>query len=917
MTDASQSAASSGPLVLLDGSALAYRAFHAMLRSALSAPDGRPVAAVFGVCMEIQRLLKSVKPGWAALVFDTPHPTFRHVRYPAYKAQRKPMPEDLVDQLPRIKQGAGVMGFPLVELPGFEADDIIGTLARQASERGVETIIITPDKDMLQLVREGVRVWKPAKQGEDPVVLDSAGVENFFGVRPEQVIDVLALMGDTSDNIPGVPGIGPKHAVNLIRAAGSLQAMLTDPALIGNPRQRKLLEEHADSARLSRELATIETAVPLPLSLEDLRWKVDARAAATFFAGVGFRGLSAEYASQVEAPPASADTTQQWTIVHTVQELDALIARLAAAPLFSVDTETTGLNTRKVQIVGLSFSDEPGHAWYVPLNLDPPILPDAPGQRMGSAVLERLRALLEDPAPHKCGQNAKYDLLVLRHHGITLRGLRLDTMVASYLVEPEQRERNLDALTLRHFGHIKIKTETLIGSGENSLLTMAQAPIDDVGRYACEDADYTLRLGRKFLAELNDLGLMDLHDRLELPMVGVLADMEDLGIRVDSSVLSALKVQLSREVSGLEARIHEVAGSVFNISSPRQLGVVLFEQLRLQDAAKIRPRKTSTGWATGQEVLESLEEVHALPRLVLEYRSVTKLLSTYVDSLPTLVQEDHRIHTSYNQTVAITGRLSSSDPNLQNIPIRSETGRRIREAFLPTDPDGWLISADYSQVELRILAHMSGDEVLAAAFRSGADIHRDTAARVFGVEAAQVDATLRSRAKAINFGILYGMGPQRLARETGLSKLEAKDFIARYFAVFPSVKHFLEGLKQSAREKGFAETLLGRRRPVPEINSSEGMLRAFAENVAVNTPIQGTAADILKLAMIRVHEALPREGLRSRMLLTVHDELVLDAPAAEADAASALVAREMSGAFPLSVPLLVEVGRGRNWAAAH
>ncbi len=903
--------------MLLDGSALAYRAHHALLRSALSAPDGRPVAAVFGVCMEIQRLLKRVRPGFAALVFDTPHPTFRHARFPDYKAQRKPMPPELVEQLALIKEAAGVMGFPLIEKPGFEADDVIGTLALEAERRGIATAIITPDKDMLQLVRKGITVWRPARNNEDAKVLDAAAVEEFFGVQPHQVVDVLALMGDASDNIPGVPGIGEKGAVKLVRQAGSLDELLCNPPTDISPKHRQALQDNAQAARLSQELATICTSVPLGMNFEDLAWQVHPRAAAEFFLRIGFRTLSAEYAAQAGAVQAPADTNCDWAIVRDAQALENMIHALETAPLFSVDTETTGLNTRKVRIVGLSFSDQPGRAWYVPLNLEPPVLPDAPGAAVGRAVLERLRPLLEDERPRKCGQNAKYDLLVLRHHGINLRGLRLDTMVASYLVEPEQRERNLDALTLRHFGHIKIKTETLIGTGENSLMTMAQAPVEDVGKYACEDADFTLRLGQKFLVELESLGLLALHDRIELPMVGVLADIEDLGIRVNTAVLEVLRTHLVREVAAHEARIHEIAGTPFNLNSPKQLGVVLFETLKLHELAGIKPKKTATGWATGVEVLESLEEVHPLPRLMLEYRSLAKLLGTYVEALPMLVQDDRRIHTSFNQTVAITGRLSSSDPNLQNIPIRTATGRRIREAFVPTDADGVLISADYSQVELRILAHMSGDPALKDAFNRGVDIHRDTAARVFGVDPANVDSVLRSRAKAINFGILYGMGAQRLARETSLSRKEAADFITRYFAVFPTVKDFLEGLKASARKHGYAETLLGRRRPVPEINSSEHMLKAFAENIAVNTPIQGSAADILKLAMIAVHKALPARGLKTRMVLTVHDELVLDAPVAEAAEASALVVAEMSAAFPLSVPLLVEVGQGPNWAEAH
>jgi DNA polymerase-1 len=903
-------------LVLLDGAALAYRAYHALLRSNMSAPDGKPVAAVFGVASEIQRLLSALTPTHAALVFDTPHPTFRHERYPQYKAHRSPMPDALAEQLPRIKEAAQAMGFPLVEMPGFEADDLIGTLAREAEVAGMDTVILTPDKDMLQLVTERTTVWRPARQGEEPVRLDPKGVLAFFGVPPSGVVDVLALMGDTSDNIPGVSGIGEKGAVRLIQNSGSLQALLDSPPADLSPKVRQALVTERSAAELSRELATIARDAPLPRSLESLAFHVDAAAAASFFSSLGFRTLSQHYAAKSTSASAPLASATQWTIVRDLATLEALLVELANAELYSVDTETTGLNTRSVDIVGMSFATAPGRAFYVPLNLDPPLLPDLPGTRQGSAVLERFRAVLEDPRPRKCGQNAKYDLLVFRHHGIRLRGLRLDTMVASYLIEPEQRERNLDALTLRHFQHVKIKTSTLIGDGA-SLMTMAQAPVEEVGRYACEDADFTLRLALKFEPLLRTQPLQQLHEDMELPLVQVLADIEDFGIRVERQVLDDLQVELRREVKAFEGRIHALAGEAFNCNSPRQLGAILFDKLKVHELAGIKPKKTTTGYATHQEVLESLGDVHELPRLVLEYRSLAKLLGTYVETLPALVQEDGRIHASFHQTVAITGRLSSSDPNLQNIPIRSATGRRIREAFIPTDKDGVLISADYSQVELRILAHMSGDEALATAFKAGLDIHRDTAARIFGLAPDAVDSVQRSRAKAINFGILYGMGARRLARETGLSLKEAQDFIQRYFAVFPAVRGFIEGLKASARNRGYAETLLGRRRPLPELAGSDPMLRAFAENMAVNTPIQGTAADILKLAMIRLHRALESGGWRSRMVLTVHDELVLDAPADEAERVAELTRSEMQAAFPLSVPLVVEVGRGASWASAH
>ncbi|NRA95429.1 MAG: DNA polymerase I [Planctomycetes bacterium] len=901
-------------LFLLDGSALAYRSHFAMARSNLSSGDGLPTGATFGFTMELKRILDRVKPRWIALVMDTAAPTFRHRQFPDYKATREKMPDDLVEQLPWIKDATRALGVPLLELDGYEADDIMGTLARRAESDGKRVFLVSGDKDFMQLVSDKVLIYNIMKRNVDLEIQGATEVQEKFGVTPDRVIDVLGLMGDSSDNVPGIPGIGEKTAKKLIVKYGSMDALLENPGEDISPKIRDALRENREIGLLSKQLVTIDVEVPIDTTLDDLEYAgPDRKFGQELFAKLGFRPLVEEMKERTEI----ADVSSDYHIVRTIGELDALIERMSAAPLYAVDTETTSLKWREARVVGVSFADAPGQAWYVPMNLDPPIIEDTFGAWRGEAVLEHLRPLLEDPRPAKCGQNVKYDMMVLRGAGIRMAGIRTDSMIAAYLLEPQLRERNLDALSLRHFDHLKIKTEELIGKGKNQL-TMDLLPVDDVGIYACEDADFTWRLADSFLGRMEAEGLLPLHDEIEMPLVGVLCDMEEAGVRVDRDLLKQMAKGLQKQADGLEKRIREIAeDDNLNVNSPRQLGELLFERLKVHQDIGYKPKKTKTGWATGQEVLEALSE-HPLPKLILEYRSFTKLLSTYINALPLLVdEEDGRIHTSFNQAIAATGRLSSSDPNLQNIPIRTETGRKIREAFLPSRDGCILLAADYSQVELRIMAHLSGDENLIQAFRGGADIHADTASRIFGVDPAEVDVTMRSRSKAINFGILYGMGPQRLARETGLTLEEAKTFITRYFDAFPAIKGFIDGLKDFTRSEGYAQTIMKRKRPLPDINSSNGMLRSQAENMAVNTPIQGSAADILKIAMVRVARRLKDGGFEARMILTVHDELVLDLPDAELEPVQALVVEEMEGAADLSVPLKVHVGVGANWLEAH
>lgn len=907
----------SARVFLLDGSALAYRAHFAMARSNLSSPDGRSVGGVYGFASELQRLLERERPSHCAVVFDTSAPTFRHEMYDEYKATRQKMPEDLAEQLPLMKQVAELLGFVVLEKDGFEADDIIGTLAKQAETAGGEAFLVTGDKDFMQLVTDRVKLYNIMKKGEEVAIIGPGEVEEKFGVPPAQVVDVLGLMGDTSDNVPGVPGVGQKTAAKLVQTHGSVEKLLENPSADVSPRIRTKLAENDELARLSKRLVIIDTEVPIEVTIPDLEHTGPrAEEAAAFFEELGFRTLRAAMQALLEPEEEVDATPLDHAMITDAAALDALLEDLAAAPLAAVDTETTGLDALNVRIVGLSFSVREGHGRYVPLNLDPPVVAPTDADDPGSGVLAKLKPWLEDADAAKCGQNLKYDLQVLSNHGITLRGIHTDSMIASYLLEPHQRERNLDALALRHFGFRKIKTEELIGKGKDEK-TFDQIPPEDVSPYACEDADYSLRLSSLFLDQMGEGALRKLHDDVEIPLIPVLARMERAGVRLDEQHLLAMTDDLDAEVQRLEKSIQELAGEEFKVNSPKQLGEILFEKLKIHEELKVKPKRTKTGWSTGQEVLESLAG-HPLPGQVLAFRALTKLLNTYVRVLPELVDErTGRIHASFNQTVAATGRLSSSDPNLQNIPIRSEAGRKIREAFVPTGEDGRLFAADYSQVELRIMAHLSGDPGLTEAFREGRDIHADTAARIFGVAPQLVEPAMRSRAKAVNFGVLYGMGPQRLARENGLSLKEAKDFIKRYFEAFPAIRDFIAAMKEKVREDGYAETLLGRRRPIPEIHSSNRALAIQAENMAVNTPIQGSAADILKIAMVAIDRRLGASDLAARMILTVHDELVFDVPEGEVEELSALVVAEMSGAFALDVPLEVSTGVGLNWLEAH
>jgi DNA polymerase-1 len=904
-------------LFLLDGTALAFRAHFAMFRSGLTAPDGRPTGATYGFTTTLRRILDEEQPDRIAVAFDPPGPTFRHKQYKEYKATRERAPEDLIAQLDLIRDVVRAHGITIYEAPGWEADDVIGTLAKQAEEAGLEVLIVTGDKDLMQLVGDHVRLYNVFKRGTSEAVIEDAdAVREKFGAGPEHVIDVLAIMGDSSDNVPGVKGIGEKGAAKLVSEHGGVDDILAKLDALP-PKTREKLEADRDMLMLSRQLVTIDTAVPLDPGL-------DAAAAAEpdtlrlveLFTELDFRSL----AEKVETPERE-EAPRDYVTVRTRAELESMIAELREAGSFAVDTETTSLFPLEADIVGASFSAREGRAFYVPFNLDPPVLGDSVGAAP-TALLEALAPLLTDPSLQRTGQNYKYDALVFAGSGLHVPPPDFDTMVASYCVAGATRRHNLDALALHYFGIRKIPTSQLIGTGAKQV-TMAEVEIDEVAEYACEDADVTWRLRGVLERELEEKQAEQLFRDLEMPLVPVLTAMEERGIRLDVAHIESFAGELEEDMRKAEYRVHELAGRNFNVASTKVLGQVLFEELRIQDDAGVkRPKKTKTGWATDAETLSTKYPGVEIVERVLEYREISKLKGTYVEALPRFVNKDTgRVHCSFSQVTAATGRLASSDPNLQNIPVRTERGRRIREAFVPREPDEhgtWeLLAADYSQIELRVMAHLSGDEGLRAAFDEGRDIHAATASKIFDVAEADVDRAMRSQAKVINFGLLYGMGPQRLARETGMTVPEALDFIERYFGSFPRVREWIDGLLESARGTGYVETLLGRRRYLPDIRSGNQRVAALAENAAVNTPVQGSAADIIKRAMIDLDLALASSGLQAQVLLQVHDELVLEAPVAERERTVELVREAMEGAVELDVPLVVDFGWGSNWLEAH
>ena len=885
-------------LYLVDGHSYIFRAFHAIRH--LSTRSGTPTNAVYGVTKMLLKLVEEKEPSHVVVVLDAGGKNFRHEMFPEYKANRPPAPEELKVQIPLVKEVIQALSLPLLQEEGCEADDVIASICRQAVAEGFEVVIVSGDKDLMQLVGKGVVMYDSMKE----VVYDPEGVKKKMGVPPGQVLDLLALMGDTSDNIPGVYGVGQKTASKLLAEHGDLEAVLSAAPSMKKSKLKERLIEQADNARLSKKLAALAGDVCSGQKLEEFaRREHDKQALDELLKKLEFSGLRRQLVGR-----RTIDTSRYKTVLSK-KDLAQVIARIKKTKKCAVDLETDSLEPARANIVGISLAAAEGEAVYIPVAHEGD---DLPAQLRIESVLDTLGPVLRDPSIQLYGQNIKYDMVVLENrHGLELGNIACDSMVASYVLDPGRASHGMDYLSREFLGHETITYADVVGKGKNQI-AFAQVPLDRASAYAGEDADVTFRLCELLLPKVKKEGMFELFSRMELPLIHVLVDMERWGIRVDAGRLQAMSAELQREIEKLEERIHLLAGREFNINSPAQLRVVLFDELGFEVK-----KKTKSGASTDSTVLEELALEHELPTEILNYRSLTKLKSTYVDVLPEMVNpETGRIHTNYNQAVTATGRLSSSDPNLQNIPIRTETGRRIREAFVASK-GCTLLSADYSQVELRILAHLSGDEALLEAFRQGEDVHARTAALIFGVDIERVDSDMRRKAKAVNFGIVYGQGPYNLARQLRIPRSEAKEIIGGYLDRHSRVREWVEKTHADARKAKMVKTMEGRRRYLPDINSTNHNVRANAERIAQNTPIQGTAADIIKRAMIRIHAELKKKKLKTRMVLQVHDELVFDVPEDEVGLLESLVRENMEGAARLAVPLTVDISTAGSWAEAH
>ncbi|WP_317932789.1 DNA polymerase I [Halioxenophilus sp. WMMB6] len=904
---------SNAPLVLVDGSSYLYRAFHAMPR--LTSSKGQETGAVRGVISMLRRMEKDFPDSPLAVVFDAKGKTFRDELFAEYKANRPPMPDELRSQIEPIHEIIRAMGVPLLIIEGVEADDVIGTLTAQAIDNGLEVVVSTGDKDMAQLVNSHVTLVNTMTDSH----LDPAGVAQKFGIGPELIIDFLALMGDKVDNIPGVPGVGEKTALALLQGLGSLESIyanldkIKDLDFRGAKNMAKKLEENRDNAFLSYQLATIKTDVELAIGLGDISHATpDNEKLLALYKEMEFKSWVNELESAGDSPAAIAAPAAEanYQVVTELAELKQWLAKLAQAEVFAFDTETTSLNYMEAQVVGVSFALAPGEAAYVPCGHD---YLGAPAQIDRETLLTQLKPLLEDPAKAKVGQNLKYDRSVLLNHGVKLDGIAYDTMLESYVWNSVATRHDMDSLAEYYLHKNTIHFEDIAGKGAKQL-TFNQIELDKAGPYAAEDADITLQLHQTLWPMLEgEAGLKRVVSEIEVPLVPILSDIERTGALVDASLLNTQSDEIAGRLKELEAAAYDLAGEAFNLASPKQLAHILFEKLQIPAL-----KKTKTGVpSTAEEVLQELALDYPLPKLLLEYRGLAKLKSTYTDKLPLMINpHTGRIHTSYHQAVAATGRLSSSDPNLQNIPIRTAEGRRIRQAFVA--PKGYkIVAADYSQIELRIMAHLSGDKGLLDAFSHGQDVHRATAAEVFGVAVDAVTSDQRRSAKAINFGLIYGMSAFGLGRQLNIGRADAQGYIDRYFERYPGVAEFMDEIRASAAARGYVETLMGRRLYLPEINSKNGMRRQAAERTAINAPMQGSAADIIKTAMIAVHHWLQGSNTDARIIMQVHDELVLEVAEAEVEAISAELCRIMSQAMNLKVPLIVEAGVGDNWDQAH
>ena len=932
-------------LFLLDGHALIYRAFFAMISRPLTTSSGENTSAPFGLARFLIRLMEDHDPDYVGVVLDAGD-SYRTEVYPEYKATREKMPEEMAASLPRVRDIVEAFRVPVIEIPDWEADDVIGTLARQAAAQGVRTVIVSGDKDFYQLIDDMTHLLNPGRGGPagvDEERVTPANASERLGVPPWHVTDYLALIGDSSDNIPGVRGIGKKTAPGLIEQFGDLEQILAHAEDIEGKRVRNALIEYPDMARLSKELVTIRLDVPVELDLDDLaRSEPDRERLGKIFLDLEFHGLARDWAPEnatvAEAVmPSAADDDEQapiespsqvsapdYKLITDVARVPAVLDEMRNAGTIAVDTETTSKDPMRAGLVGVSLSAAEGTAYYlafghVPSAVatdpdgNPMLMLDAPEPvpnlpPISSPEMGPLRELLANPSVRKVGQNIKYDMHVLERAGAPLGGVYFDTSLASYVLDPGKRQHGLDILALDRFQAKLTSYAEVAGSGRSEI-PFAEVSLEAAAAYSGEDADYTLRLYGRLTEELEAHSMLDLLEDIEMPLVPVLADLEKTGVRIDLDVFDALRERFTREIALIEEEIYKLAGGEVNLRSVPQMRELLFERLELPVL-----RKTKTGPSTDEGVLSELAaQGHQIPRLILEYRELDKLDGTYVSKLPLLVHpETGRIHTTFNQTVAATGRLSSSDPNLQNIPIRTTLGREIRKGFVPDE--GYLfLSADYSQIELRVLAHLSADPAFVEAFRADRDIHRETAARIFGVDPDAVSGGMRDQAKTINFATIYGQGPVALAAQLGISRTQADEFIASYFERFAGVRRYLDEMKEQAKETGYVETLLGRRRYIPEMRSRNPGVRAFGERLATNSPIQGTAADLLKIAMIRLHDRLAAGDTGARMLLQVHDELLLEVPEASVEETRLIVREEMEGAIQLDVPLKVDMGIGPSW----
>lgn len=916
--------------VIIDAMALAYKAYFAFISRPLLSSKGEPTSATFGFITQLLKVLEDFKPDYISIAFDSKEKTFRHEKYENYKSSRQAMPDDLIPQIGRIKSIIEAMNIPLYILPRYEADDIVGTAVCKAEAKGLESFAVTPDKDYVQLVTDKVKIVKPGKSSEENIILDKQKVIELYGFEPALMIDYLALIGDSSDDIPGVKGIGEKSAVPLIQKFGTIENIYQHIDDIEKPAIKKKLIEGKENAFLSKDLATIHCQVPIEIDFEKAKLEnPDFDKLREIFVDLEFKNLynrllkiydaSKENEKPVETISTDLKTINRdktkYQLITSVKKAKELFTKLNSTELFVFDTETDGLNPFQLKLAGVSFSTKANEGYFIAINPfegSSDLFNPINDERLSIKDFVKIfKPLLENSHIKKVCQNGKYDISVMRSIGIEVNNFYFDTMLASYLIDPDQKH-GMDELAQKYLDYQPIPLSDLIGVKKDPA-KIFEVEVDKLSEYSAEDADITFRLFEILNKELEKNNLKKLAHEVEFPLVPVLEEMEFHGIKVDEKVLNELSKDLTLLMDNYSAEIFRLSGTQFNINSPKQLQEILFNKLQLA-----KGRKTKTGFSTDARSLEFLRGEHEIIEVLLNYRQVSKLKSTYADSLPNLINpKTGRIHTSYNQTVASTGRLSSIDPNLQNIPIRSELGKEIRKAFVPRDGNHVLLSADYSQIELRILAAICKDEGLMKAFRNGEDIHRSTAALVFMVPQKDVTPDMRRKAKEVNFGILYGIGPFGLKTRLGVTQQHAKDIIETYFKTFKRVKNYMDDSVENARAKGFAETLLGRRRFLRNINSNNRVVRQFEERVAINMPIQGTAADMIKLAMINIHYEIKKQKMKSRMLLQVHDELLFDAHKSEVDDLKTLVKDLMENAMPMAVPILVEVGTGDNWLDAH